>query len=38
MWMQLFTIVFAIALGSGLGAMVLEARGETKRLRNLRHR
>jgi hypothetical protein len=38
MWIQLFTIVFAIALGFGLGAMVLEAHEEAKPVRDFRHR
>jgi hypothetical protein len=38
MWIQLFTIVFAIALAFGLGAMVLESYEEAKPIRNFRHR
>jgi hypothetical protein len=38
MWLQLFTIVFAIALGFGLGALVLESHEETKPARSFRHR
>jgi hypothetical protein len=38
MWMQLFTIVFAIALGFGLGAMIMEGQEEAKSVRNFRHR
>jgi hypothetical protein len=38
MWIQLFTIVFAIAFGFGLGAMILEAHEGAKPARNFRHR
>lgn len=38
MWMQLFTVVLAIALGCALGAVALESRGEVKPVRNLRQR
>jgi hypothetical protein len=38
MWVQLFSIVFTIALGLGLSAVVLEAQEEAKPVRNFRHR
>ena len=38
MWISLFTVVIAIALGFGLGAIALESREEAKPVRNLRHR
>ena len=38
MWMQLFTVVLAIAIGFGLGALVLESYEEAKPARSLRHR
>jgi len=38
MWMQLFTVVLAIAVGFGLGAIVLESYEEAKPVRSLRHR
>lgn len=38
MWMQLFTVVLAIALGSALGAIALESQGEAKPVRKLRQR
>lgn len=38
MWVQLFSIVFTIALGLGLSAVVLEAQEEAKSVRNFRHR
>jgi hypothetical protein len=36
MWISLFTVVLAIALGFGLGAVVLESHEEAKPARNLR--
>ena len=38
MWISLFTVVTAIAIGFGLGAVVLESYEEPKPVRNLRHR
>ena len=42
MWIQLFTVVLAIALGFGLGALALESYEEAKSgnlpVRNLRQR
>ena len=38
MWIELFTIVFAIALGLGLSALVLEAQEDARPVRNFRHR
>jgi len=38
MWMQLFTVVLAIALGSALGAVALESHEEAKPVRNWRQR
>ena len=38
MWIQLFTVVLAIALGFGLGALALESYEEAKPVRNLRQR
>jgi hypothetical protein len=38
MWVQLFSIVFTIAFGLGLSAVVLEAQEEAKPVRNFRHR
>ncbi len=40
MWISLFTVVLAIALGLGLGAMMLESQGEGARRygrRRVRH-
>ena len=36
MWISLFTVVLAIALGFGLGAVALESQEEAKPARNLR--
>lgn len=38
MWISLFTVVIAIALGFALGAIALESHEEAKPVRNLRHR
>ncbi len=38
MWLQFFTVVFAIALGLGLGAVALESNEEARTSRNFRHR
>jgi hypothetical protein len=38
MWMQLFTVVLAVALGFGLGAVALESHEEAKPVRHFRHR
>ena len=38
MWIALFTVVLAIALGLAAGAMALESQLEGKALRNVRHR
>ncbi len=37
MWISLFTIVIAIALGFGLGAVALDSQDEAKPVRNFRH-
>jgi len=36
MWISLFTVVLAIALGLGLGAVALESSEKAKPARNLR--
>ena len=36
MWMQLFTVVLAVALASVVGAVALESKEEAKPIRNLR--
>jgi hypothetical protein len=38
MWISLFSVVTAIALGFGLGAVVLESYEKAKPVRNLRQR
>lgn len=38
MWIQLFTVVLAIALASAIGAVALESQDEAKPVRNLRQR
>jgi len=38
MWMELFTVVLAISLGLGLGAIALESYEEAKPIRQFRHR
>ena len=37
MWISLFTVVLAIALGFALGAVALESQDEAKPARNFRH-
>ena len=38
MWISLFTVVLAIALGLAGAAIALESQPESKALRNLNHR
>ena len=38
MWMQLFTVVLAVALAFAVGAIALESQEEAKPIRNLRQR
>jgi len=38
MWIPLFSVVLALALGFGLGAVMLESYERTKPVRNWRHR
>lgn len=38
MWISLFTVVIAVALGFGLGSVILESYEEAKPARNFRHR
>jgi hypothetical protein len=38
MWIQLFTVVVAIALASAVGAIALESQDEAKPVRNWRPR
>jgi hypothetical protein len=37
MWISLFTVVLAIALGFALGAIALESQDEAKPARDFRH-
>lgn len=37
MWISLFSVVIAIALGFALGAVALESQEEAKPVRNFRH-